>query len=512
MAILPAEKKAPILESRRRTPWVLVAALAFKAAIFIWLGSFGLPLGWGDMVFFKQPAYMALHTGVFTLPTAIGYRPYADVIYGAYPPLYTYLSLLFFKVFGFGVHASLGFDLAVHMLLTSLLGWVLWRKTGSQLIAALFVLLSTGFLLPEGRPDELAALLVFLAMIAVVHRRYVLTALALGLSLATQPTQAILGLLLCIGIDLVISGVTVRVVLRAAGITLAASALCILLWLPSVAQHLPEAITQFRAHSSDRWSLNLIELLSRERLWTGFWLFVVAFVGICGAILLIRPPAALARGSRERAWLLGILLASPLCIGFLLYLGSPYYGYRLLNYLYLAMALYLVWILLTTRGRWVQQATAWAALIAIILLTAPLNLAIGRFALAPLTWDENAVTYQEAINTVREMVPVNATVGGDSTIWWAIVDGRPFYSLSWYRGDPWPDYLISTAFWGKDGQPAVLQRQTWKDRIKAEYHEVTSPPTLSGTCELQVFGRALPLSRSGSSCDWRVRIWERNSE
>jgi hypothetical protein len=28
-------------------------------------------------------------------------------------------------------------------------------------------------------------------------------------------------------------------------------------------------------------------------------------------------------------------------------------------------------------------------------------------------------------------------------------------------------------------------------------------------CALRIFGRNVPLSRSGGSCDWNVRIWKR---
>ena len=350
-------------------PWLVVAALLAVAAALGWLAAFGFPRGWGDVLFFKQPAYMALHTGHFTLPTAIGYRPYVDVVYAAYPPLYTYASLAVFKLFGFGVHASLGFDVAVHLLLAGLLGWILWRKTGSQAAAALFILLSTGFLLPEGRPDELAALFALLAVMATVRRRYLLTALLLGLSLATQPTQAILGAMLCVSIDLAACGPGWRYLLRVAGIAAAAALICALVWLPAVAGHLPEAIAQFRAHSTDRWALGPIELLARERLWAGFWIFAVAFVAAGGLFLLRHPPAALRRGAGDATLLRGVLVSLPICIGFLLYLGSPLYGYRLLNFLYLAVALYLIRALAVsaTRARTAAAAprpppsSCWAA-------------------------------------------------------------------------------------------------------------------------------------------------------
>ena len=134
---------------------------------------------------------------------------------------------------------------------------------------------------------------------------------------------------------------------------------------------------------------------------------------------------------------------------------------------------------------------------------------MARFILAPLTWGEGAVTYEQAVATVHSVVPADATVGGDSIAWWAIDDGRPFYSLTWYAGEPWPDYLLSTSFWGKGGLPTVLQQRAWADRIEAEYVEVTPSRPLDAPCALHIFGRNVPLSRSGGSCDWNVRIWKR---
>ena len=334
---------APAPQSRA-IPWILVMALAAKVALLVWLAYFGFPNEWGDMTFFKQPAYMALHTGSFTLPTALGHRPFADIVYAAYPPLYTYASWLGFKLFGFNVTASLGLDLPIHLILTGLLGWLLWRKTGRQVVAALFVLLSIGFLLPEGRPDEFAALLALLAIIACGRRLHLVCGLLLGASLAAQPTQAILGIIVCVCVDLMgsrpvsvrdrterkgvfrhgllqphsaepvtLSGyssqipssqatseaprdgkrnasalttglsmtnisVILRIGARWVGIAAVMVAACGLIWLPSVATHLPEAWAQFRAHSTQRWEMGVLELLSRERLWAPFWISLLAFV------------------------------------------------------------------------------------------------------------------------------------------------------------------------------------------------------------------------------------------
>jgi|GEM_PF-1899353 len=553
MLAQPLPDRPPERPTKRPFPWVLVAVLAVKAAALAWMAYFGFPREWGDVVFFKQPAYMALHTGAFSLPTAIGYRPFADITYAAYPPLYTYASLLVFRLFGFNVHSSLAFDLGVHLLFTGLIGWILWRKMRNQLAAGLLVLLSTGFLLPEGRPDEMAALLALLAVMAVVRRRYVLVALLLGLSLATQPTQAILGLVLCLSMDLVASGLTPKIVARSAAVAGGAVAVCVLIWLPAVLPHLPEAVAQFVAHSTDRWSLGLGELFARDLIWATFWVFVVIFVATCGLFLVFRSPEALRRGTEEGLVLRGILLAMPPCIGFLLIIGSPYYGYRLLNVLYLATAFYLAYVLfgatlrLRSRqartgppaptplrgpaatlggnaappevgglgGRFsgqrmkLRRAVAVASFAGIVLLSTATNYNIVRFILAPLTWDASSVTYARAVAAVRAVVPPDATVGGDSTIWWAITDGRPFYSLSWYQGEPWPTYILSTTFWGKGGKPIVLQRQGWADRIAAEYVEITPSGPPAGACALHLLGREMPLSRSGGGCDWRVRIWER---
>ncbi len=500
------QQKSP----RCAVPWLLIAAIALEAAALAWLTYFGFPKDWGDVVFFKQPAYMALHTGAFSLPTAIGHRPYAEITYAAYPPLYTYASLVMFKLFGFGVRASLAFDASVHLILVALSGWLLWRKTGSQPLAALFVLLTTAFYLPEGRPDELAILLALLAIMATARRRHLVAAGLLGLSLAAQPTQALLGLIICVGIDFAASGPTRRFFARWAAVGAAAGALCLLIWLPAVAPHLPEAVAQFRAHSADRWAPGLGELLARDPAWTLFWAAVVVFVAGCGVFLTLRPPAHLRRDAEDGILLRGILLSMPFCIGYLLLIRSPFYGYRLLNIVYLAGAFYLAHALAHSgagAGRaGARKAPAGAALAVIVVLAAAMNYNIARFVLAPLTWGADAVTYDQAVATVRRVVPPDATVGGDSVIWWAIDDGRPFYSLTWYMGEPWPDYLLSTSWWGR---PNILLRRAWADRLEAEYIEVTPAGAPAESCQLHIFGRPAPLSRRGGSCDWRVRIWKR---
>ncbi len=200
----------------------------------------------------------------------------------------------------------------------------------------------------------------------------------------------------------------------------------------------------------------------------------------------------------------------PLCIGYLLFIRSPFYGYRLLNYVYLAVALYLAHALAHSgaglSGARSRTALAGIALAVIVLLGAAMNYNIVRFVLVPLTWGKDTVTYDQAVATVRAVVPPDATVGGDSVIWWAIDDGRPFYSLAWYMGEPWPEYILSTTLWGKSN---VLQRSEWADRIEAEYVEVTPDGAPAESCRLRLFGRSVPLSRWGGGCDWRVRIWKR---
>jgi hypothetical protein len=519
-----------------------------------WLAYFGFPNEWGDVVFFKQPAYMALHTGRFTLPTAIGFLPFADITYAAYPPLYTYANLIIFKVFGFGVQASLAFDLIVHWILAAVVGWILWRKTRSQFIAALFVLLSTGFLLPEGRPDELAALLAILAIMATARRRHLLAASLLGLSMATQLTQGLAGLIICVCIDLVASRLTPRFVARSAVVGASALVVCLLVWLPAVLPHLPEAIAQFRAHNADRWAPDFAELVTREPIRTVLWLAIVAFVAGRGIFLVLRPPDSVHQDAGDRILLQGVLLAMPLCIGFLLIVRSPSYGYRLLDMVYFALTLYLAHDLISatkTVGRipssteslpmpdappapvptelsllapgtstayqapkirpgWrARQAAATAVLAAILSLGAVMNYNIVRFALAPLTWDDQTMTYKQAVATVQAIVPPDATVGGDSLSWWTITDGRPFLFLNWYKAEPWPEYIVSTTLWGRGGKPNVLQRSEWADRIEAEYVEVTPAGAPAESCQLRIFDRSVPLSRSGGGCDWRVRIWKR---
>ena len=55
--------------SRRRTPVVLLGAVLLNFAWMSWLWWSGFPRSTSDIVCFKQPAYMRLHTPHFSVPT-----------------------------------------------------------------------------------------------------------------------------------------------------------------------------------------------------------------------------------------------------------------------------------------------------------------------------------------------------------------------------------------------------------------------------------------------------------
>ncbi len=541
-----------------RAPWLLFVAVALKLIGLAWIAAAGFPREWGDMVMFKQPAYMFLHTGDFTVPTATALLPYADLTYAAYPPFYTYVNLLAFKLFGFSLYTSLGLDMTIHVILCGLITGVLYRQTRNQYIAAFFWLIATHLFYPEGRPEELGTLLIVLALIVIwrTPRRWLLAAGLLGLSVATQPIQAVVGIILAVvllyvarrprsqqyvpgtppsgrevpgtlraistdgrGFFSLLSAfirVHPRLVFRADAQAARAAALVILpilvallVWLPILARHPREAVTQFLAHSSGRWTPGLLSIIERQWLWAIFFLSLLAMMIGCVALLLTANRRAGWCDAATMRLIVALALASLPGLGLLIALASPFYGYRLLAYLYLAVILYLVarWWQPAARLRLKALAAGLVCWLALVML--PGNLIFARYLVVPFTWTTESVPYPEATAQVARLVAPGATVGGDAILWWTVSDGRPYLALTWTRMEQWPEFILSSTFWGGEGGTTIIRNKTWEARLATEYDELTAPFVPGPVCALRIGGRAYPLSRTGSSCDWRVRVWQR---
>ncbi len=128
-------------QPQRRFPVVLVAAILFNFSLDGLAVVVGISAqSTSDIVCFKQPAYMRLHTPHFSVPTYGADVPLSDSL-NSYPTVvFYYLNYAAFKAFGFGLFTSLAVDLLIHLTLVTLAAGCLWRLTGNQLSPTVFLI------------------------------------------------------------------------------------------------------------------------------------------------------------------------------------------------------------------------------------------------------------------------------------------------------------------------------------------------------------------------------------
>lgn len=233
--------------SARDSPLIVVAALLL--ALHAWVVVHGRPECGSDGIFFKQPSLMALGGKGFILPTAEGFLPGSSVVYGAQPPLESYLTAAAFWAFGPGMEVSVGLDVVVHLCFLGVLLLVSRRLGAGPWTGSLLLLSGSFFLWPVGRPDELAALLALLAILVEwSSRRWWLTGLLLGLAALAHPVGGVLG-----GLGVALIAVSrdrpTRSAWRVAAIAAEALVVLVLLWLPVIAADPSLAIRQFLVHA-----------------------------------------------------------------------------------------------------------------------------------------------------------------------------------------------------------------------------------------------------------------------
>jgi len=498
--------------SMSKVPKFFIVAVVIKAIVLIWMGYHGFPRATGDIILFKQPAYTYLHTGSFSIAKSPERPLQATVTF--YPPLYTYANLLAFKALGFSLYTSLAFDMSIHLILSTIIAYVLLRITNNQLVAIFHLFLSTFLLLPIGRPEEMGALFIITALVlhCTSHRRYLVSALLLGLSVVTAPTQGVVGIILFLAYDAISSGLSRKFFLNLLGLGTASILVVVLIWALILSSQFALSVNKFIKTISSRYKPDLLKSIVSHPDWGVFFFFSALLVFGIGAFLIVSHRSSDHLRAQERALLTAIVLSLPLCIGVHVFLQRPYYDYRLLGYVYLATALYISHILVAS-GKGAgnlsrRKSVAFITFPWIILVSGLANYDIVRYVLVPFTWDVRSVTYSDAVQIVRTLVPADATVGGDAALWWTIADGRPYYSLFWLGQGQWPEYVLSTTFWGGGGKATILLEEEWAARIDASYQELTvSTAVQECAIDLPILGVRVPISRS--NCDWNVRVWRR---
>lgn len=490
---------------------VFLAAACLKVLIFIWIGYFGFPRTDGDNIFFLQPAYMYLFHGSPAIPTMEGRLPHVYETFGAYPPGYTAVGLLMFKLFGFSMPTMLWMDIVIHILLSVVFSLLLLFLLGNAYVAGLFLLSASFLVNPRGRPDELGVLFVCAATLLFLWRRKMAIAGAvLGVAFLTQPIIGFVGALILSWMHFELTKSfrsTVVSMLLAFGVSAAVAST---LWLLVTNPEISKSFEQFVAHLSFRHAPKPARMITQIPTW-GMAFLMTFVVSTAGAWLcLLKYKSGRNISSFQYTALKFLAVCLPIVALVQLAASSPHYSYRLLSYGFLAGSFLVLTVLfrMETMRDWFARTSLAIATIALAGVLLVAHHEIVRYALLPLSWNKANVRWEEALETVKKYVPQNAMVGGDPVFWWAIADGRPFYSLGWYKGEALPDFILSGTFWGAGGQTDVLMRPGWPSRIRESYDEIALPESNPTPASLRLGPVVIPVSRS-SAADWRVRIWKR---
>lgn len=485
-----------------------LAAIAFKIVLFAWMAHFGFPRTTEDVIVFQQPAYMYHFSGVFTIPTADGRLPYAREVYGAYPPGYTLVSLGVISLFGFTMKSMLWMDIAIHLLTSILFSVVLMVLVENGYVAGLFLLSSSFLIVPRGRPDELAVLLILVAAINSFRKGFaLLSGLVLGLAFLCQPVIGLVGLLVLAWISYEQSG-SLHQTLSLFSLFVVTSMVCAgILWVLFLFPHVSQGYMQFLAHTRLRYSPNFWQMLTHSPTWGA--VFVATFIAsTSGALVVWRKLGVSGKlVPRQFSAIKSLALCLPMLVVVQLALCSPSYSFRLISYYSLAGS-FLVLSLLLQSGKWSIKRSIVTPMLILVTVLVLANNEVIRYILLPFTWADQNSGYQKAQETVRRQVPTGSMVGGDPILWWTITDGRPYYSLGWYAGDTLPDYILSSTFWGAGGETDVLMWPGWASRIRESYEEVTPEAGVTAPARLTFGSLVIPISTS-SAADWRIRIWKK---
>lgn len=493
---------------------VFFAFAVAKVVVIAWLAVHGFPRSTGDFLVFKQAAAEYELTGRFVAPSLV-YLPGADEVYGAYPPGYAYVNVVVFRLFGVSYHATLIADLAVHLLLSTIIAAILFAQTRNGLIAGVCLLGSTGFMMPLGRPEELAAVFTvctFLGLKAGWPRPSVWCLIALtGL---TAPSQGVTSMLLYMGFEAVRDDISFRLLLRMLCEGVAVSAILLLIWMPVWSTNPSLVLQQFVRHAGYGFSHQVGSLSDRPEfllaataiLCAGFGVYLSVIVSCCG---FCRPAI------REKCFLSTVICGLVIATTVSMVLRRYLYDYRLVMHVGLAVTVYSGHILrrkINTGGRSrllvLTRNIVTVATLGIVLLA---NRHIVRYVVVPFSWNSSAKTsYVDAEEIIDRHVPRGASIAGDAILYWAVAK-RPKARFTVARSltaDELPDYLVAAPFWHQKGIVFTSFSENELARFQREYMEVTPFEQGSEACLRLPLGMVVPLSRS-SRCDWGVRVFKR---
>jgi hypothetical protein len=424
---------------------------------------------------------------------------------------FTIANYLAFRVFGFSHFVTVGFDLAVHFLLTTIGAVLIWQVTRRSDLAAIFVFCTLQILMPLGRPEEFALSIATLALIAVEHwpNRVGIPIVLLGITGITSPGTAVVGTVLVLAYARFRELWPFRFVRNAALVIVLAPAVSALLYTAFFWPLVTAAIQQ-------HWHLDRTGVYSRATLLN---LLVHAPEAMISPLLLSLTTvvtAIVGRGLR-RDWFprqsaAGAFVAAAaiaVCVGLALNIvvRRLAYDYRHMTYIGAAATLIAMsWLPSATtwrsRARYAGLVVGWCALALIPLRD------LGRYTLSPLTWSDDSASFAAARQRLNDLAAPSESVGGDGSLWAMVDDGRPYYATTHcYDLSKLPDVLVS-ARWANP--PAQLWHPEIAAELAANYTEIdVFPEAAPGGTYLNVFGVRLPIARGSS--DWSFRAWRRRS-
>ncbi len=487
---------------------LLAIGVALKIALFSWLYIHELPTPTADFIAFSEPYYAHQNGYGYTLPSIKGFMGSDDTSTGIHYSFFRLFNAFVFSIFGYSWSSILLYTFAIHIIINIILFVIIYHYTKSFWALVFGFFAPTFIIFSVGRPEETSFLFFILSFIVYLkYNKLILPSILLGISFASGLIPGFLGIFIFSFYYFLNNREIRKSVIDIIKIYAIAVFVNVISTAYILYPNYASVFGNFSNTASQTYKTSFFLELSKNPVFVAPIALIILLNVAALAYLLYKNRDFNIMTTRINATLL-LSIVLIFFVNNLPFTGRPLYDYRMLNYIMLISTPFVFYQFLDLYKHIYARIGGYLILSGVVFCYMILQFYVIRFALVPLTWTDKHFTYEESVAIVHELIPDDASIGGDPAFSFHITDGRIFHCIRWTQPEYWPDYLISGHHMSSSGITYIKERADWRAKIDTEYEEITDGvPKDILSCTLNVFGKKIPITNSGS--DWNVRVWKK---